>query len=119
MDLQHTINTASSGATIQIPDNERCIGNFIIDKPLTIVGGVGSTILAPTGHSETDWANPALEIPPLTGPVVLRKLNITITDTVKNFWDLVRYGGADAASGQTSADKAPQGLWLDECDVFG
>lgn len=114
MDLQAAINTASSGATLQIPDNERCIGNFVIDKPLTIVGGINSTILAGMGNEF-----PAVYIPPGTGPVVLRKLNISLLDTITRIGDIVRYGGSTFDTGQTSLDKCPQGLWLDECDVFG
>lgn len=112
MNLQEQINTAVPSATITIPDNERCIGNFIISKPLTIVGGVNNSILTPN-------ADPVFEIKPGTGPVVLRKLNISAVETVTQIHDLVRYGGADLASGQTSLDKVPQGLWLDECDIYG
>lgn len=114
MDLQLAINTASAGATIQIPDNERCVGNFIVNKPLTIVGGINSTILAGAGN---EFA--AIEIKPGTGPVVLRKLNISVLDAVTRIGDIVRFGDGTFESGQTSLDKVPQGLWLDECDVFG
>jgi nitrous oxidase accessory protein NosD len=55
MNLQEQINLANPGDTISIPDGERCIGNFIINKPLTIMGGAGSTIIAPPGHAGTDW----------------------------------------------------------------
>lgn len=119
MDLQHEINIAVPGATIQIPDNERCVGSFTIDKPLTIHGGLNSSVLTPSENQVTFTAQPAFNIPPGTGPVVLRKLNISVTDDVKKVFDLIRYGGSTLDSGQTSLDKCPQGLWLDECDIFG
>jgi hypothetical protein len=114
MDLQLAINAATPGATIQIPDNERCVGNFVIDKALTIIGGVDSKILAAMGNEF-----PAIYVPPGTGPVVLRKLNITVQDSVMKIGDIIRFGGATLDTGQISADKCPQGLWLDGCDVFG
>lgn len=117
--LQELINSAAPGATITLPDNSEHVGNFVISKSLTIVGGAGTRILAPPAHSATTHAMPAIEIKPGCGPVVLRRLNISVTAEVKSINDIIRYGGSDLASGQTTLDKCPQGLWLDECDVFG
>lgn len=117
MNLQEQINIATPGATITIPDNETCIGSFVINKPLNITGGVGSKIIAPQISPTQFVAEPPIVIPPGTGPVSLTGLEITIQEGVKQAYDLIRYGAGGAY--QNSLDKAPQGLTIDRCDIHG
>ena len=110
MDLQAAINTAVPGSTIRIPDNERCVGNFVTDKPITLEGGPGSSIYSPN-------AMPAFDIKPATGPVVLKTLEFSVLDTAPLIYDIIRYGSGGAD--QNSLDKVPQGLTVDRCDIHG
>lgn len=110
MNLQEQINLAKAGDTITIPDGESAIGNFIINKSLNIVGGAGSKIIAST-------FDPAIRIPPGTGPVTLRGLEITCLDTLAQISVLIEYGSGGAD--QSSLSQVPQGLTIDHCDIHG
>lgn len=102
--LQEQINTASSGATIQ--HDTEFVGNLVINKPITIQG---------SGKIRTQNADPAVFIPPRTGPVTLKGLEICATEGWPEVFDIVRWG-----TWQTNqlAD-VPQGLTIDSCDIHG
>jgi hypothetical protein len=108
MNLQERINLANPGDTITIPDGDVSTGNFTINKSLNIVGGVGSRIISPT-------FDPAIKIPPGTGPVVLRGLEITCAETMARMSVLVEYGSG--GPDQDTLDKVPKGLTIDKCDI--
>lgn len=108
MNLQEQINAATPGATIRIPDGETVIGNFTIHKSLNIVGGAGSKIVSPT-------FDPAIKIPPGTGPVSLQGLEITCLETLSQIGVLIEFG----SDSTTSLSQVPQGLTIDRCDIHG
>jgi hypothetical protein len=106
MNLQEKVNVASAGATLQ--HDTEFIGNLRINKPLTILGA---------GVIRTPNADPAVHIPPGTGPVTLRGLEITSDPNWQLVHDLIRWGGEGAE--QDSLDKVPVGLAIEACDVHG
>lgn len=108
MNLQEQINAATPGATIRIPDGETVVGNFTIHKSLNIVGGTGSKIVSPT-------FDPAIKIPPGTGPVSLQGLEITCLETLSQIGVLIEFG----SDSTTSLSQVPQGLAIDRCDIHG
>jgi hypothetical protein len=107
VNLQELVNTASSGATIQ--HDTEFVGNLIINKPLTIQGN---------GIIRSPNADPAIAIPPSTGPVSLlgksptELLKITHTTMI---YDIIRWGTWQT----TSLAEVPQGLSMQFCDVYG
>lgn len=115
--LQELINTATSGATITLPDNSEHIGNFVINKPLTITGR-GVKIRTPN-------ISPAISQPPNTGPVVIEGVDQGI-EILTTPGVAPRLGGAviedivRSGSGTTTAlAEVPQGLTLRNCDIHG
>lgn len=108
MNLQEQINAATPGATIRIPGGETVVGNFTIHKSLNIIGGVGSKIVSPT-------FDPAIKIPPGTGPVSLQGLEITCLETLSQIGVLIEFG----SDSTTSLSQVPQGLTIDRCDIHG
>ena len=110
INLQEQINLANPGDTITIPDGETATGNFTINKSLNIVGGERSKIVTPT-------FDPCIRIPPGTGPVSLRGLEITCLETLPQISVLIEYGSGGAD--QTSLSQVPQGLTIDRCDIHG
>lgn len=105
--LQEQVNIASAGATIQ--HDTEFVGSLTISKPVTIQG---------TGIIRSGDAQPAIYIPPKTGPVVLKGKSVNeplrVTHTTQ-IYDIIRWG-----DWRTSllAD-VPQGLSLEYVDVFG
>lgn len=106
MTLQEQINAAVSGAVITLPDGSEHVGNFVVNKSLTIQG---------KAKIRTPNADPAIRIPPKTGPVVLKGLEATTTVGWLQVYDVIRFG-----DWQTSllAD-VPQGLTIEDCDIHG
>src|SRR5574338_252621 len=104
MNLQEQVNSASAGAIIQ--HDTEYVGNLVIDKSLTIQG---------SGIIRTPNADPAVLIPPKTGPVVLRGLEITSDPNWPQAHDLIRFGDDKT----TNLADVPQGLTIENCDVHG
>lgn len=102
--LQEQVNSASAGAIIQ--HDTEYVGNLVIDKSLTIQG---------SGIIRTPNADPAVLIPPKTGPVVLRGLEITSDPTWPQVHDLIRFGDDKT----TNLADVPQGLTIENCDIHG
>jgi predicted outer membrane repeat protein len=68
-DLQATIDGANPGATLTIAGT--CVGNFVVDKDLTIIGRTRNATLNGAGSGTT------LQIPSLTVTVSIADLRIT------------------------------------------
>lgn len=105
-DLQAAVDSAAPGSILALADGAEFTGNFVVAKSLTLQGK--ATIRTPN-------SGPAINIPPKTGPVTLRGLEVTTASG--QVFDIVRYGsqGAD----QDSMDEVPQGLTIDDCDIHG
>src|SRR5688572_28188249 len=96
--LQEQINIATPGSTITLPDGSEHVGNFVIDKSLTLQGK--ARIVAP--HVE-----PAIFIPPKTQGVTLRNLEVTASHSM--IYDIVRIGTWQT----TVLDEAPRDILID------
>lgn len=111
MTLQEMIYSAIEGSTITLPDDAEYIGNFVINKALTIQGK--AKIITPNTF-------PAIDIPPGTGPVSLKgksttePLQIIASSTV---YTIIRYGNSGSA--QDSLEKCPQGLLIEFAEIQG
>lgn len=103
MTLQEQINIASAGATIALPDGSEHVGNFVINKPLTITGK--AKLRSPN-------PDPAIFIPPKTGPVALNGPEVTQTGMI---YDLIRVGEWQT----TALADVPAGLSIENCDIHG
>jgi hypothetical protein len=106
MNLQEKVNAASSDAVIQ--HDEEFVGNLTVNKPLTIQG---------TGKIRTPNADPAIYIPPRTGPVKLRIPEVLTTVGWAQVHDIIRFGTRGPE--QTTLQDVPQGLDIDGCDIHG
>lgn len=102
--LQEQVNAAASGAVIQ--HDVEFVGNLVVDKAISIQG---------SGTIRTPSVEPAVNIPPKTGPVILKGLKICTSPDVPMVYTILNCG-----SWQTSvlAD-VPQGLVIDSCEIFG
>lgn len=106
MNLQEQVNFATPGAVVQ--HDTEYVGNLIVNKSLTIQG---------TGIIRTPNADPAVRIPPMTGPVTLRGLEITSDSNWPQVGALIQWGSEGIE--QNTIDKVPQGLTVESCDVHG
>lgn len=110
--LQEQINAASSGAVLTLPDNSEYVGNFVINKALSIAGNA---------KIRTPNADPALLVTKGSGAVSLagldaaRPLQICTTSGWPEVGDIVRYGEYTISA---IAD-LPAGLKMNYVSIFG
>lgn len=112
--LQELINTATPGATISLPDGSEHVGNFVINKPLTITANPANRarlVSAPPAVGANP--EPVVTIPPGVNDVTLRGLEIT--STVPKLFDLVRIGTWQT----TDLALVPRNITIDQCLIHG
>lgn len=104
MTLQEQINSASSGATITLPDGSEHVGNFIFPRSITIQGK--ATLITPN-------AAPAIDIPLQARGVNF--IDTAVKSSAAELYDLVRIG---TWQNSVLAD-CPTDITFNRVDIYG